>query len=712
VSPWAKPIRSKLVNLPPGVLTAVSALGLLSIAMLWAAIVYDERTDREGSLKEAGTQALSMAIALREHVHSVILSADLVLQALNSEYAGGASPYVMPKWITQLPGLRESWLQVGIIGSNGYPVTTTASTDPGRTDLSDREHFLVHRDPAAKQPFISKPVVGRITGRPSIQITRRIERADGSFAGVSLVSLDPGYFARFFESIDLGPGGIIYLTGRDGIMRARATRSKDPYLGVGQDFTGTPVLRKLLAAPQGTYRAHSTIDGIERVYGFAADGEYPVIVAAGMAVDDILADHRSTTIIEVAVGAALSLVILGLVYRSMREVSLRIRRDDQLRRAQQLEAVGQLSAGIAHDFNNILTVIVGNIERALNTASDRDRRAHLGNAEDAARRAQRIIANLLAVSRQQELQPQASDINAVVRTVANLLSGGLDGRWPIRCELVPHLPPVIADSVQIEAALLNLAINARDAMPAGGTIAFETKLVESGGAGVPNDLAAGPYVKVSVKDTGTGMTADVLAKAFDPFFTTKEQGTGLGLSQVFGVAKQLGGTAAIDSSEHGGTVVAIYLPTMASARAPIETKTEIVERALTKPEASAATILVADDEPQIREFICSILSEAGYAPIEAHDGPAALRALEASPVRLAVLDIAMPGMSGIDVYEQARKRGWGGDVLFVSGFTDPSSLARIHEKPSLAKPFRGQVLRDRVAQILAEPGKPLLASRS
>jgi signal transduction histidine kinase/CheY-like chemotaxis protein len=714
VSPWAKLIRSKLVRLPLRVLAAVSALGLLSIVTLWTAIIYDEHADREAALNQAGTQTLSMAIALREHVHSVILSVDLILQALDSDYAGASGAYAMPKWITQLPGLRESWLQVGIIGSNGYPVVTTASADPGRTDLTDREHFLVHRDPAARQPFISKPVVGRITGKPSMQITRRIERADGSFAGVSVVSLDPAYFARFFESIDLGPRGIIYLTGRDGIMRARTTRSRDPYLGVGQDFTGTPVLKKLLAAPQGIYRAHSTIDGIERIYGFAADGEYPVIVAAGMAVDDILAEHRSSTIIEVAVGTVLSLVILGLVYRSMRELSLRIRRDERLRRAQQLETVGQLSAGVAHDFNNILTVIVGNIERALKAASDRDRRAHLGNVADAARRAQRVVANLLAFSRQQELQPHASDINGMVRTVADLLSGGLGGKWTIRCELAQYLPPVMADSVQIETALLNLAMNARDAMPAGGTIAFETRLVENGETGLPNDLAAGRYVAVGVKDTGTGMTAEVLAKAFEPFFTTKEQGTGLGLSQVFGVAKQLGGTVTIDSSERGGTAVTIYLPTMPSEDAPIDAETESIEPRLTKPEASTsnAMILVADDEPQVCEFICSILSEAGYAPIEVHDGPAALRALEASPVRLAVLDIAMPGMSGIEVYEQARRHGWDGDVLFVSGFTDSASLARIHDKPFLAKPFGVQALRDRVAQILAEPDKSLLASQS
>ena len=606
---------------------------------------------------------------------------------------------------------EKSWLQVGIIGPNGYPVVTTASADPGGTDLSDRVHFLIHRNPGAPQPFISRPVVGRITGKPSIQITRRIEKSDGSFAGVSLVSLDPAYFARFFESIDLGPKSLIYLCGRDGVLRARSTRSGIPYVGVGQDFTGTPVLKTLLAAPQGTYRAHSNIDGIERIYSFAADANYPIIVATGIAIDDILAEHRSRTIIDIAVGVALSGAILWLVYRAMREMSLRLRRDDQLRRGQKLEAVGQLAAGIAHDFNNILTVIVGNIERAHDAANDRARRAHLGNVEDAARRAQRVVANLLAFSRQQKLRAEAVDVNGIVRAIANLLPGGLGITWSIRCELAPSLPPVMADNVQIETALLNLAMNARDAMPAGGTITFETGLVRAGDAVLPNDLPQRSYVALRVRDTGVGMKADVIAKAFDPFFTTKEQGTGLGLSQVYGLAKQLGGTATINSSEHGGTAVTIYLPVtqVAATAMPISTaiplSTDISAPSPERPEPpapDASTVLVADDEPQVRELICSILADSGYDLLEAHDGPAALDVLGRSPVGLAVLDISMPGLSGIEVYEEAQKRGWRGKVLFISGFTDPTSFARIHGKPFLAKPFGAQALKDRVARMLAD----------
>ena len=699
-------IAAKLRKLPHGVLVAVSALGLLSVATLWAAIAYDEISDRRQSLKQAETQTLSVAIALREHVRGVIFSADLILQALDEDYAGWSDgPYVMPKWIEQVPGLRESWLQVGIIGANGYPVVTTASADPGGTDLSDREHFLVHRDAGAPQPFISRPLVGRITGKPSIQISRRIERSDGSFAGVSVVSLDPAYFARFFEFIDLGPKGLIYLSGRDGVVRARSTHSGVPYLGVGQDFAGTPVLKKLLAAPQGAYRAFSHIDGIERIYSFAADADYPIIVATGMAIDDILAAHRSRTLIDVAVGAALSGAILWLVYRAMREMSLRLRRDDQLRRAQKLEAVGRLAAGIAHDFNNVLTVIVGNIDRANDAADDRARRAHLGKVEDAAQRAQRVVANLLAFSRQQKLRAEAVDVNGIVRTIADLLPGGLGRNWTIRCELAPSLPPVVADGVQIETALLNLAMNARDAMPGGGTVTLETTLVGAGDGGLPNDLTEGAYVSLRVKDTGVGMGADVIAKAFDPFFTTKAQGTGLGLSQVYGLAKQLGGTATIDSSEYGGTAVTIYLPVARIDRTAMPPPAEIsaqLPETPSPPEPDASTILVVDDEPQVRELICAILAEGGYDLLEAHDGPAALEALGRSPVGLAVLDMSMPGMSGIEVYDEAVKRGWRGKVLFVSGFTDPTIFERIRGKPFLAKPFGAQAIKDRIATILAD----------
>jgi signal transduction histidine kinase len=653
--------------------------------------------DREQALQQAGTQTQSIAIALREHVHSVISGADTILERVDDGYARSSGHYALPQWIAQSHFLHETLIQVGIIGPDGYAIATTLP-GIGRVDLSDREHFRVHLNPDAPQPFISRPVIGRGSGKPSIQISRRIEHPDGSFAGVGVVSLDPAYFSRFFESINLGPHSLVSLIGRDGVLRARSTPA-GPNIGIGQDFSGTPGMKTLLSAPQGIYRARSTIDGIERIFAFAADRDYPVIVAAATAVDDIVGEHRSAELVEFAAAAALSGVVLWLVYRATQELSRRVEHGRRLRQSQKLEAIGQLTAGVAHDFGNILTAIKGNVELAGRSEPAAGLRKLLGNIGQAAQQGEHIVRNLLAASRRQRLQPRAVDVNEIVQTTAELLRTGLGSRWTVRCELAPALPPVVADEAQVGTALLNLAINARDAMPAGGTVIFETKLLDVGEASGLHDLAAGRYVAINTKDDGIGMPADIAAKAFEPFFTTKDQGTGLGLSQVHGLAKQLGGTVTIDTAQQIGTTVAIYLPVAATEATQMQAAAPAVEPAVTN--AGELSVLVADDIAQVRELICGSLADAGYKVIEAYDGPSALDALVRYPFHLAVLDVSMPGMSGIDVYERAQANGWGGAVLFVSGFADPDNLARIRGKPFLAKPFGVEALRDQVARILA-----------
>jgi signal transduction histidine kinase/ActR/RegA family two-component response regulator len=704
---WRQLTRRKLRDLPLGVLIPVWALGLLSIAALWTAILYDVYADRDEALHQAEMQTQSIAIALREHVHNVISSADLILERVDDGYARASGPYALPQWIAQSHFLRETLIQVGIIAADGRAALTTLP-GLGQLDLSDREHFRVHLNAGAPQPFISQPVIGRGSGKPSIQISRRIEYPDGSFAGVGVVSLDPTYFNRFFESIDLGPNSLVYLIGRDGVLRARSSRA-GPNIGIGKDFSGSPVMKTLLSAPQGIYRARSDVDGIERIYAFAGDPDYPVIVSAATAIDDILGAQRLSEGAEFAAAAALSAVVLWLVYRSTQELAQRAEHDERLRRSQKLEAIGQLTAGVAHDFSNILTAVKGNLELAGRSELDNGLRKLLGNAHQAVQQGERIVSNLLAASRPQRLRPQAIDVNEIVRTAAELLRAGLGSKWSVRCELAAQLPPVLADRTQVTTALLNLAINARDAMPSGGAVTFETKLVEIGEPSKPRDLAAGSYVAINARDNGTGMPADVAARAFDPFFTTKEQGTGLGLSQVYGLARQLGGTATIDTALQNGTTVAIYLPIAAAQVAPPQAA-RAVEPMAALP--AAPTVLVADDNAQVRELICSTLADAGYKVIEAHDGPSALDALGRYPFPLAVLDVLMPGMSGIDAYERARENGWSGAVLFVSGFADPANLARIRGKPFLAKPFGVEALRDQVARMLAGTDQSPLAAHS
>jgi signal transduction histidine kinase len=240
----------------------------------------------------------------------------------------------------------------------------------------------------------------------------------------------------------------------------------------------------------------------------------------------------------------------------------RVRLAEELHQAKKTEALGQLTAGVAHDFNNLLTAVIGSLELLKGRTSDTRSLSILGNAIHAAENGERLTQQLLAFARKQELSPKAIDLNQVLRGMSNLLETSLGGRIRIEARPLPGLWPVLVDPNQIELVLLNLAINARDAMPEGGTVTVETHNVALGASDLPADLSAGNYVVLSISDTGTGMSEEVRAKAFDPFFTTKGpgKGSGLGLSMALGVAKQSGGTVRIDSRPGEGTSVDVYLP--------------------------------------------------------------------------------------------------------------------------------------------------------
>lgn len=382
--------------------------------------------------------------------------------------------------------------------------------------------------------------------------------------------------------------------------------------------------------------------------------------------------------------------------------------EEQLRQAQKMEAVGQLTGGIAHDFNNLLTVINGNIElaeRSLGGDLAKTRRA-IANARQGAERAAALTQRLLAFSRRQPLVPKPLHLDRVVAGLSDLLKRSLGEL--IRLETVsgPHLWPVEADPNQIESALLNLAVNARDAMPEGGTLRIETANahLDSSYAAMHGDVAPGNYVMIAISDTGTGMASPVLARIFEPFFTTKEvgRGTGLGLSQVYGFVKQSGGHVEVLSQPGQGTTVKLYLPRFAGswdAAQPDET--------VRTAEAGACgeTILVVEDDEGVRAYSVEILRDLGYHAIEASDGQAALNLLEETdaPIDLLFTDVVMPGLSGRELSDRARVLRPDIKILYTSGYTRETFLRDGRFEPDnslLAKPFTSQELARRLRELL------------
>jgi signal transduction histidine kinase/CheY-like chemotaxis protein len=373
-------------------------------------------------------------------------------------------------------------------------------------------------------------------------------------------------------------------------------------------------------------------------------------------------------------------------------------RDDALRQAQRMEAVGQLTGGIAHGFNNMLTVIAGNLDRVIGTLPEGAApRRLLASAMLAALKAEKLTKQLLAYSRRHPLRPQPVDINLVTGRVGAAVRGMLGGRIMMYQDLAADLAPALVDPDQFEAALLNILFNARDAMPNGGSITVATaNLTLDEAAAGQLELSPGGYAELRVADTGEGMTPEVLARAFEPFFTTRTvgEGTGLGLSQVYGFVTQSKGRVELESKLGAGTVVRILLPsgpTVAPAPTPVP-----------------PTILVVEDDDLVREFAVSALRDQGYTVLEASSGAPARELFASHTIDLLFTDLLMPGVSGLDLIEALRAERPDLPVILTSGYATalvkgdlPRGLRFLH------KPYDPMELYDTLADLLGVPPTPL-----
>ncbi|MDP9087691.1 MAG: PAS domain-containing protein [Pseudomonadota bacterium] len=350
---------------------------------------------------------------------------------------------------------------------------------------------------------------------------------------------------------------------------------------------------------------------------------------------------------------------------------------ETLRQSQKMESLGQLTGGIAHDFNNMLAVILGSLDLLGRRGSVGDARAkrYVEDAMEGARRAAALTQRLLAFARQQPLRPEPLDANQLVANMSELLRHSLGGELRLETVLAPGLWRIHADPNQLENAIVNLAVNARDALGEGGKLTIETQNAQLderqvAGQGVP----AGPYVLIAVSDNGSGMAPDIQAKAFDPFFTTKRvgKGTGLGLSQVYGFVKQSSGHVKIYSELGHGTTVKLYLPRLTDAAMSTAGEAAAAEEqaAAVRRGESKELVLLVEDEPAVRQFVADALADIGYRVLEADGAAAALAQLEAhADIALLFTDVVMPEVNGARLAEEARRRRPGLKVLFMTGYT-------------------------------------------
>ncbi|MDO9247246.1 MAG: response regulator [Phenylobacterium sp.] len=544
-----------------------------------------------------------------------------------------------------------------------------------------------------RKPFTAMVVEGvvRDAGAHGIALHMPILR-DGQLRYILTVELDPRAFHNIAAPRYPAETVVAAVVDRSGRFISRSLRYEAT---VGHP--GSAQLREaVLRGGEGFYR-NVTLEGVPTYTGYVTSPltGWSTHVAVSSSPFEAARYWSMAIWVVVVLGClALSGLMIGLTLRDMDQVR---REDEGLRQAQKMEALGHLTGGIAHDFNNLLTAIIGSLDLVLRRAPAEDpNRRYLEGALDAAQRGAKLTSRLLAFSRTQKLGVEPVDIAATLDGMSELLDQSLGPGVAIRVQVAPEARWVSTDRNQLELALLNLAVNARDAMPEGGRLTFTGALVDHRRAG-----KATPRVVLAVSDTGQGMTSEVLHQAFDPFFTTKavSKGTGLGLAQVYAFARQCGGEVKIHSEVGKGTRVELILPAASEvASAP----------AIAAPEpvlADGRRILVLDDDESVRQVLVENLRARGYVVFQAANGEDALNALADIDPDLFVLDFLMPGLNGAEVARRARQMRPHQKLLVVSGHLDSVALeGAIEGVAILQKPFDGPTLALRVAEVLKGTG--------
>ena len=663
------------------------------------------------------------AIAAAEHASKVFGTDELVLDRIAERvrpmsWDEIAKSVDVHNFLSEMKRSLPQAQAIGLIAPDGRILNTDYAFPAPVLYQVSRQMLAVHRN-GADDLYISEVTQGSRTGALLFGVSRHKPSADPS-AGVGDINIatNPGELAKYYETLAGEPGVHIALFRVDGTVLSRNPAPREPL----QYPADSDVMRALKSdAAFGFVAGPSPIDGRNRLMFYKAVADYPVYVAASYDKNAIIEHWLRTMGSHLIYGIPVTLALILVTYSAIRrtereqralaqaqdEAKKRMAAEEQLREAQRLEAVGQLTGGIAHDFNNMLTVIVGNLDLLARQMTSDPGRRMIATMQRAAARGARLTQSLLAFARRQTLRPEIINPNRLVNEIGELLRRAVDEAVEIDFVLSPTLDPCRIDPVQFESALLNLIVNARDAVAQkAGKIVIETKNVAFDAQHRPPlaEIAYGHYIAISVIDNGDGIAPEILSRVFEPFLTTKEigRGSGLGLSQVYGFVKQSGGYIHIESEPGVGTRVHLYLP-RASGTAELADS-------LAQGEPIAAqrgeTILVVEDEADVREVVAAELTNFGYRVLTAGDGREALDIIESdSDIDLLFSDVVMPrGMNGDELAREARRRRPELKVLLTSGYPP----AELRERPLLGefrvlqKPYRVEELLRLIGERLGQ----------
>ena len=800
----------------------MALFGLVLIAIFWIGTTqrsYAERAEAESS--EFSKNA-NLALALDVQTNQLLTGIDQFLLLIKDQHEGAVERVPLRRLVAPVFSSRSAITFIGVTDERGDVVESLQEFAP--TNIVDREFFRVHRQSDTNKLLISEPVLGRISGRWAITLTRRINKPDKSFGGIAAISVEPRYLTQLFETTALGPADVMSLVLTNGITLARR---RGEAISFGEDISQSQLLAEQRAHPVGTYVGPGGVDGQLRVFAYRTMRDYPVIATVGTLERDALAGVRQRRLEYYAVALLLTVLvgggcILGILLLSRNErasqtlreqaslldkaqdailvtdlqrrltywnksaerlygwtadevmgkvvtdlfypggndqelrqafqdvldrgewtgelqpqtksgrkvtiesrwtlvrdgsgkdrsillintdVTDRRQLEQQFYRAQRLESIGTLAGGIAHDLNNVLAPIILGMGMLRDKLTDDDSRDILSTISSSAQRGAAMVAQVLSFARGQEGKRTDVSPGDLVADVVRIARDTLPKNIAIETDVAPDLPLVFADQTQCHQVLLNLCVNARDAMPNGGTLSLSAEAVTIGSQheSRSGDLTPGDYVVFRVTDTGTGVPAQLLDKIFDPFFTTKEpgKGTGLGLSTSLTIVRNHGGHIQVSSEAGRGSQFEVFLPV-----APESSPASAIDPKLSAPRGTGQTVLVVDDEDAVRQVMQSTLEKAGYQVLAAANGKEALSvyAERGRQIAVVVIDMTMPVLGGIPTMRELVRMNPDVRLIAASGIHDNEASAKSiggQVRQFLAKPFTSEKLLRAVGRAVA-----------
>jgi two-component system, NtrC family, sensor kinase len=647
--------------------------------------VADERIDR--SLDVMQEQALKVF----ETVDRTFAEVEEVVRGMSDDQIRAAQATLHPR-LERIAGVMPQLQAIVLVGRDGRPLaSSTLDSVKNDANFADRDYFKaqVGHDIGTFVSDVRTPQLSGV-GSDFFDLSRRLGSPDGAFRGVIAVAVRPAYFEDFYALIGQTPGSFYALVRSDGSFLARYPVRANRTQRLSDKSALLQAIDEKLN--KGEFSVNSEIDGTPRRISFRKLAGYPVYALAGTDSIAIRNEWFATMAGHLIFGLPATLLLFAVLWVALRrtrrlydEASGREMAEGALRQSQQLQAIGQLTGGVAHDFNNLLMIVSGSAQRLRRYIADDKQIQLLDAISNATDRGGSLTRQLLTFSRRQMLQPSVIDLAEWLPEIKEMLSRSLRGDIEIRIGVPKRSCFVKVDPSELELALLNLAFNARDAMPSGGMLTITAKPVVLRGKAADEELS-GDFVAIRVADTGTGIPADVMPRVFEPFFTTKDvgKGTGLGLSQVYGFARQSGGDATITSSARRGTVVTLFLPqtweTPARAREP---------SAAIGAKLAAGTVLLVEDNAEVAEVGKAYVEELGYKVKLAASAQACLDLIRREGgIDLVFSDILMPGgMNGLELADTIRQQFPDIVVLLTTGYSSSAQDAVRRGFEVLQKPY-------------------------